>query len=144
MPKSTCTHPDGCPRRSKNKTGPCGMHAERLRKTGEWGPVGRLRPGYRTDSGPRVGYGGYIYLWRPDHPMAMADGYVMQHRMVMYDLGLDPTGYQVHHVNHDPTDNRPENLERKTESDHHRDHARELGYVTNQYGRWPLRANRSS
>jgi endogenous inhibitor of DNA gyrase (YacG/DUF329 family) len=46
-------------------------------------------------------------------PMARKDGYVMEHRLVMATL----TGYLltrtevVHHLNHDPLDNRPANLE---------------------------------
>lgn len=143
MKKNTCTHPEGCDRLSKNKEGPCGMHLERLRTKGKWGPVGRLASGPKALPRPRIGYGGYVYLWAPGHPMAMADGYVMEHRMVMYDEGVDPTGYHVHHVNHDKTDNRFENLERKTESDHHREHIQEAGFVVNQFGTWPLRSLRA-
>jgi len=55
--------------------------------------------------------GGYVVLVRPDHPLAGPKKTVFEHRMVLYDAGIDPTGYDVHHVNGDRSDNRIENLE---------------------------------
>lgn len=55
---------------------------------------------------------GYIQIHKPDHPYATQAGYVMEHRLVMEEqLGryLEPDE-DVHHVNEDTTDNRPENL----------------------------------
>jgi hypothetical protein len=45
--------------------------------------------------------------------MARRDGYVMEHRLVMAGLVGRPLQRVevVHHVNHDPQDNQPENLE---------------------------------
>lgn len=81
---------------------------------------------------------GYIRLWRPDHPMANKDGYVLEHRMVAYDHGYDLTGKDVHHINQDKTDNRIENLEVKSPSQHHKEHVQEQGYVINQFGSFPI------
>ena len=59
-------------------------------------------------------YAGVRYVRAPDwaRPMARADGYVMEHRLVMATLcGFLLTRAEcVNHENHDPTDNRPENL----------------------------------
>lgn len=63
--------------------------------------------------GRTVGKGGYILLWRPDHPRTQNRGYVAEHRLVMEEcLGryLLP-GENVHHKNGNRADNRLENLE---------------------------------
>ncbi len=55
---------------------------------------------------------GYIYVSAQDHPRANADGYVLEHRLVVEaTLGrlLEPFEV-VHHINGIRNDNRPENL----------------------------------
>lgn len=63
---------------------------------------------------------GYVLLRRPDHPMATRAGYVMEHRLVMArEIGRPLRANEVvHHTNGVKEDNRPENLELMTESEH--------------------------
>lgn len=63
---------------------------------------------------------GYVRIFKPDHPNAQANGYIMEHRHVMAEaLGrpLQPTEV-VHHKNGVKADNRLENLELMTNTEH--------------------------
>jgi hypothetical protein len=83
---------------------------------------------------------GYIDVWDPRHPLARRDGYLMEHRRMAWDAGLlTDRRLEVHHQNHIRDDNRLDNFEIKTGADHARDHAEERGFVTNQYGTWPVK-----
>ena len=76
------------------------------------------------DVGSRVSNRGpYIYVKNPSHPLANRRGWVTEHRMVAWDLGIltDPSDH-VHHRNHDTRDNRPENLEAISAAEHVRLH----------------------
>lgn len=75
---------------------------------------------------PRVTLGGYVAVYEPEHPIAMADGYVLQHRKVAWDAGQlrDPLD-EVHHRNKDRSDNRLENLVVIPVAQHRAHHAAE-------------------
>lgn len=45
MAKTTCKHPDGCPRPAR-RHGWCTMHDQRVKANGDPGPAGRLKPIY--------------------------------------------------------------------------------------------------
>lgn len=99
-----------------------------------------------TNTDPRPHYGrkrivddqGYVQIWEPDHPVARKDGYVMEHRKVMFDSGVFLTpDLHVHHINGDKQDNRLANLEVLSNSAHG---AIPKKSYRNQHGIWPRRA----
>lgn len=92
---------------------PCGrQHAGQIRKAN---PMrGKDHP--RWKGGRSEMKNGYVEVWMdpadPLYPIAGKDGYVYEHRLVVArqlgrPLGTDE---EVHHLNRDKHDNRPENL----------------------------------
>lgn len=78
--------------------------------------------------GGRIINRGYVLLRMPDHHLADPKGYVAEHRLVAEQTFGRPltTMDHVHHINGDPTDNRPENLRVVTRSEHSMIHARKV------------------
>lgn len=70
---------------------------------------------------------GYEYIYNPKHPNAMKSGYVAKHRLVLEQkLGrFLKDGEVAHHINENKLDNRPENIELMTFSEHSSHHAKE-------------------
>jgi hypothetical protein len=69
---------------------------------------------------------GYVAIYFPDHPKANNDGYIMEHDLVMECvigrwLNEDEC---VHHINEIRNDNRKENLQIMTKSEHMAYHAK--------------------
>lgn len=105
----------------------CGVIVQRSRSAlQKWKVVtcsricsGKLR-GTQNFKGGRIEREGYILLYRPDHPHADQKGYIYEHRLVVEQAtGKELTAVDiVHHINHDPSDNRLENLVVLTQSEH--------------------------
>jgi hypothetical protein len=78
------------------------------------------RKGSKNKVHKRVNSHGYIHIYKPEHPEAMRNGYVREHRMLMADhIGrrLLPNE-EVHHKNGIKDDNRIENLQLLLKPDH--------------------------
>lgn len=107
----------------------CGAKSSGRKQRGENHPnfVGRVRAVH-----------GYVRVYHPGHPLAARDGYVLEHRYVLHESGVDvPSGFHVHHINRDRSDNRLENLEVLSVSEHRKRHRDERGETRNQFGVWP-------
>ena len=63
---------------------------------------------------------GYIAVYAPEHPACNAEGYVMEHRLIMEEyIGRCLADNEVvHHINRKRNDNRIENLLLMTASEH--------------------------
>lgn len=85
----------------------------------------------------RIFVSGYFYLYKPDHPNAIKQGrYIAEHRYILEQkIGrLLMKNEIAHHLNGNKGDNRPENLEVLTISEHNRIHA--VSRKRNKYGKF--------
>ncbi len=87
----------------------------------------RKRSDYEFGGHEKTRDDGYIKVYVPDHPNSTADGYVMKHILVIeraIGRHLVP-GECVHHINRIRDDNRLENLQLMTISEHMSMHMKE-------------------
>lgn len=106
--------------------------------------LGKNNPNYnnRGDVSPLFNgdvliHGGYNWLYLPEHPFAVEGGRIREHRVVAEkylltdECSVEINGkkylspeYDVHHINMDKLDNRVENLQILTRSEHKKLHHR--------------------
>lgn len=107
---------DQCERISKMRKGKIvsDITRKRLSESAKRGGIGHKKN--RTD--------GYVCVYFPDHPKSNKDGYIMEHDLIMECLiGRHLKDDEVvHHKNKKRNDNRKENLELMTFSEHARLH----------------------
>ena len=74
--------------------------------------------------GRRIDKNGYVRVYSPNHPRADKPGYVKEHRIVMEKhLNRYLTREEhIHHINGDKTDNRIDNLQIVSSSEHNKVH----------------------
>jgi predicted MarR family transcription regulator len=67
---------------------------------------------------------GYAMVYKPQHPLATSNGFIRRCRLVACEkYGVDAVKRMVvHHLNHNKTDDRPENIELLTNEEHSRAH----------------------
>ena len=95
--------------RSKVVNKACRRLGIQMRRRGP--PAGADHPGWR--GGVTTDKAGYVLRYRPEHSHCNSNGYVREHRLVMEQkLGrlLLPVEV-VHHIDDDPANNHPDNLE---------------------------------
>lgn len=67
---------------------------------------------------------GYVLIFKPEHPEAMANGYVKRARLVLEKKLGRPIlpGMRSHHINEIKDDDRPENLQEISQPEYARYH----------------------
>ena len=70
--------------------------------------------------GRKINAKGHVLILKRNHPLADANGYVLEHRYIMYEhMGRKLNDDEViHHINENKTDNRLENLQVMTRKEH--------------------------
>lgn len=87
----------------------------------DWKRLNPNRKAYKD----KIFVSGYFYLYKPEHPNAIKKGrYIAEHRWVLEKkIGRYLEKNEIaHHTNGDKKDNRKENLEVMTASDHMKMH----------------------
>lgn len=110
----------------------CGKHVEKIRRDGLNAKSCSRHCYSQERTGRRYGpykekvlVSGYLYIYQPDHPRTKSGFYVAEHRLVAEKkIGRYLKENEVvHHINENKLDNRPENLQVMSNSEHMKMHA---------------------
>lgn len=110
----------------RGNTTSCGcFNKERVRESNSR-RKGKNHPGWK--GGKRIGKRGYIILFMPEHPDSDSRGYIYEHRLIMERKLGRPLGPKevVHHIDGDPANNAPENLDLFANQARHKAHHHNL------------------
>jgi len=79
---------------------------------------GKRAPGWK--GGRKKDQNGYWWVWAPDHPNCVKSGYIREHRLIWEQANgrLLRKDEDVHHIDGDRSNNRPENLVALAKQDH--------------------------
>lgn len=94
--------------------------------------LGKARGTYK----PYIYINEYKYIYNPKHPNSFKSGYIAEHRLIAEKIVgryLNKNEI-VHHINDDKTDNRIENLEIMSASEHNKTHSNKRS--RDQYGKY--------
>lgn len=83
----------------------------------------------RWKGGRVIRWDGYIFIYKPNHPNSDCRGYVLEHRLMVESMigRYLKKGEIVHHKDHNPSNNDPNNLILLNgQSDHIKEHGKEL------------------
>ena len=93
---------------------------------------------------PHVMFDGKRYYRSPKdeyyyHTLSCKTKKQMLHREIYRAYNGDPTGWDIHHIDHDKSNNHPSNLARISKSDHARHHAKTNTWVGSEENKAQLR-----
>ena len=103
-----------------------------------WGHAPRASRQHRWKPGGQVASNGYVKVRvGKGHPLADPNGYAYEHLVVWCSAGNErpSKGWVIHHLNHDKTDNRIENLQAMPRGRHNAEHLTEPGRRCARTGR---------
>ena len=106
----------------KNRKAHLGKEITKLKGHPFWGGENAKKNWFKSKNG-KYEDDGYIKLYLPKHSLADKKGTVKEHLKVLYDNGIIlKKGEVCHHINGNRSDNRIENLEVLTRSQHGKIH----------------------
>lgn len=100
-----------------------------------YGNRGPKNPNFKT--GEKLSRYGYKMIYKPEHPNAQKDGYILEHRLVMSEFLGRPLGSDehIHHKDENKLNNNISNLEIISKSEHSKLHRKNTTIIRDDLGR---------